>query len=158
MNDSAPKLARAIISCGASLILASVWFGVVCAREASRDDRARMAVSIANCIHDEPNCARSFDGATAIEIGTAAIEGNVAIADWHEGRGSRYGQVGFFYLCDHWNVGPVSNGVPLRPAQLLMNPPWGPTKATASKLVAELAQLETQHVGYITPAKPGPDC
>lgn len=135
-----------------------MWLGVVYAREASRDERTRMAVSVADCIRDEPNCARHFDGAAPIEIGAAAIEGNAAIADWHEARGSRYGQVGFFYACDHWNVASVSNGVPLRPDQLLMDSPLGPTKAMAHRLVAELAQLETQHVGFTEPAKPGSDC
>jgi hypothetical protein len=117
-----------------------------------------MAVSVADCIHDEPNCARHFGGAAAIQIGAAAIEGGAAIADWHEAGGSRHGQVGFFHACDRWNVGPVSNGIPLRPDQLVMDPPWGSTKVTARRLVAELAELESQHVGFLKPARPGPDC
>lgn len=56
------------------------------------------------------------------------------------------------------NVGPVSNTVPLRPGQLQMNPPWGPTKATAHKLVDELAQLARRHIVFLNLATPGPDC
>lgn len=149
---------RAIVSGGAFLAFVSLCLGTVSGGEASRDDRARMAVSVAECIRDEPKCARAFAGAGAVEIGAAAIEGDAAIADWREARGSRHGQVGFFYACDHWNVGPVTKAAPLRPAQLVTGPRWGASRATANKLVSELAQLESEHVAFLKPAEPGPDC
>jgi hypothetical protein len=52
----------------------------------------------------------------------------------------------------------VTSDIPLRPDQLQMDPPWGATKATARKLVSELARVEARHVDFLEPAKPGSEC
>lgn len=131
------------------------------AEVASKDERARMGVQVANYIHDtrEPAFhAGSFNGATAVEIGAAVIEMPGALADWRAANGSGHGQVAFLYVCDHWNVLKISNGVRLRPDQIVVKQPFPITRPVADKLVAELAQLDTANVTFLKPAKAHQGC
>ncbi|MGC2129629.1 MAG: hypothetical protein WA629_05970, partial [Candidatus Aquilonibacter sp.] len=109
-------------------------------------------------VHNRAFHAGSFEGATAVEIGAAVIEQPGALADWRSENGNGGGQVAFLYVCDHWNVLKVSNGVPLRPEQIVVEQPFPITKTVAQKLVAELAQLETKNVVFLKPARPHPGC
>jgi hypothetical protein len=130
------------------------------AEVASADERSRMAVEVANYIHDLNPAfhAGSFDGARAVEIGAAVIEQPGALADWRGENGKGHGQVAFLYVCDHWNVLKVSNGVPLRPEQIVVQQPFPITKSVAKKLVAELAALETKNVVFLKAVPPHPGC
>ncbi len=134
---------------------------IALAEQASKDERARMAVEVANYIHDtrEPAfAAGAFHGATAIEIGAAVIEMPGALADWRGANGNGHGQVAFLYVCDHWNVLKISNGAPLRPDQIMVKQPFPITRPLADKLVAELAQLDTTNVAFLKPAKAHQGC
>jgi hypothetical protein len=141
-------------SAGALLVLLAIQIAI--AREATAQDRAEMAVQVANYIHESG--AAAFGGAKAIEIGAAVIEQPGAVADWRAANGNAHGQVAFIYACDHWNVLKVSNGVPLRSDQLVVNEPFPITKTTANRLVAELAALEGSQVTYLKPARPISGC
>ncbi len=128
---------------------------------ASDQERAYMAIEVANYIHyphDRAFKAGSFNGASAVEIGAAAIEQPGALADWRAAKGSGHGQVAFLYVCDHWNVLKVSNGVPLRAEQIVVQQPFPITKSKANSLVAELARLEDNNVTFLKPARPRAGC
>jgi len=148
---------RAIV---VGVMLVAIFISPANATLASIQDRMRMSVSIADYIHDSLSNSFKTDD---VELGPAAVERNFALADWRSADGKLHGQVSFFYLCDHWNVGQVSTGRPLR-AQDLIAPPKSvrqigsiPAKI-ASKLAAELAQLELRHVTYLKPAHFGITC
>jgi hypothetical protein len=130
------------------------------AEVASADERLRMALEVANYIHDTNPAfhAGSFDGTRAVEIGAAVIEQPGALADWRGENGKGHGQVAFLYVCDHWNVLKISNGIPLRPEQIVVQQPFPITKSVAQKLVAELAALETKNVVFLKPVRPHPGC
>jgi hypothetical protein len=142
----------------AALLLSAA---IALAEVASKDERARMSVEVANYIHDtrEPAfAAGSFHGTTAVEIGAAVIEMPGALADWRAANGAGHGQVAFLYVCDHWNVLKISNGVPLRPDQIVVKQPFPITRPMANKLVAELGQLDTSNVAFLKPAKAHQGC
>jgi len=148
-------------ACGA--LVATLLLLVQSARAvtASDEERAYMAVEVANYIHyphDRAFKAGSFNGATAVEIGAAAIEEPGALADWRAVNGNGHGQVAFLYVCDHWNVLKVGNGIPLRAEQIVVEQPFPITTSKAHKLVAELAQLERANVTFLKPARPHAGC
>jgi hypothetical protein len=119
-----------------------------------------MALEVANYIHDVNPAfhAGSFDGARGVEIGAAVIEQPGALADWRGANGKGRGQVAFLYVCDHWNVLKISNGMPLHPEEIVVQQPFPITKSVAQKLVAELAALETKNVDFLKPVRPHPGC
>jgi hypothetical protein len=133
------------------------------AQQASLQDRTRMAVSIADYIHDgdydrsqgRPNPFKS----DAVELGAVAIQGHWALGNWRLADESIHGQVFFFYECDHWNVGNVATGSSLKVQDLVARQGVGRIPSpSAARLVADLVQLESQHVAYLKPAKPEMTC
>jgi hypothetical protein len=129
------------------------------AEQASPKDRARMAVSIADYIHDGDYGKSNPFKTGAVEVGAVVIESHWALADWRSADGSTHGQVSFFYECDHWNVGAVSIGGALSVQNLIARKGLGQMPApAATKLAAELTQLESQEIAYLKPAKATGDC
>jgi len=133
---------------GAMIVLLSA--SPISAAQASIQDRTRMSVSIADYIHDYGK-SNSFK-TNAVELGPAGVEGHSALADWRSADGKHRGQISFFYLCDHWNVGKISTGQPLRAKDLVGQALSSMSTRTAAKLIADLKQLESQHVAYLRPA------
>ena len=132
------------------LMLVLVSASPINAAQASVEERTRMSVSIAAYIHD---FGRSSDFKTdAVELGPTAVVGNSALADWRSVDGKRHGQISFFYLCDHWNVGKISTGQPLQAKDLVGQGLSNMSTKTATKLLADLKQFEKQHVAYLKPA------
>lgn len=128
------------------------WTDVV---PATIQDRARMAQEIADDVH--------YDGKSnvfktdAVELGAAAIEGNTALADWRSADRTKHGQVYFFYICDHWNVGKVSIGRPLTARELETNH-YSAHAVDTTKLIAELKKLESHGIAYLNPPHFGATC
>jgi hypothetical protein len=150
-----------VIACCALVASLLLLARIAQAEVASADERARMALEVANYIHyphDRAFKAGSFNGATAVEIGAAVIEQPGGLADWRAASGKGHGQVALLYVCDHWNVLKISNGVPLRPQQIVVELPFPITRPVADKLVAELGQIETKNVAFLKPARPHPGC
>ncbi len=112
-----------------------------------------MSQSVADYIHDGFfKGVGAFKGTRSVEIGAAVIEWPGALADWRSSDGKSYGQVAFYYMCDHWNVLRVSNELPLRAEQFSF-PLRGVTKTAAKKLVVDLGRLDTKHIAYLKPAR-----
>jgi hypothetical protein len=141
----------------AILVLFLFFAQPVSAKQASLQDRLLLSQTVANYINDpDYKGYKYFNGAHAVEIGAAVIEGNGALADWRSVDGKNYGQVAFFHLCDAWNVLSVSNKVPLRAEQIRSH--WGITKNIASVLIAQLRALEPKHVVYLKPPQAQQSC
>jgi hypothetical protein len=135
------------------------------AEQASLQDRLGMSASVADYIHDHDYGKSNPFQTDAVEIGAAAIEAHhsaeeytrYALADWRSADGKGHGQVLFSYLCDHWNIEAVSIGRPFS-AQRLVEEAKRLPAATASKLVAQVVQLEKLNIAYLKPAHPGISC
>jgi hypothetical protein len=126
---------------------------VVSAEQASIVERSWMAASIAGYIKDGDygrtrGRANPFQS-NVVQIGAAVIEWPFAVADWRTLGGSVHGQVSFFYLCDHWNVGVVKTRS-IRSTELISSTaPQTLTASTATALTAELAVAEASPVAYL---------
>jgi hypothetical protein len=137
-----------------------LFFQPVAAKQAADRDRIAMSVEVANYIHDpygvgsHPN---AFGGSSKIEIGSAAIEWPYALADWRSTDGKYRGQIAFWYMCDHWNVGPITIGRRMSPKELVAMRP-GDKEPVPAALIAELQKLEARHVAFIQPAHPTKGC
>lgn len=123
------------------------------AKKADVAERSRMAASIAEYIADgdygrsigRPNPFRSTD----VKLGTAVVVWPWALADWRAARGLIHGQVSFFYLCDHWNVGIVETR-PIQSRELVtLTFPKPMTARTAAELTTELAAAEASPTAYV---------
>jgi hypothetical protein len=120
----------------------------VFAAEATSSQRHELAQAVADEIHSNPG---AFHRLKAVEVGAAVVDGYNALADWRSPDQAQKGQVSFYLACDHWNVGHVSFDRTLTPAEIESGDhPFG--KPQGSKLLAELAGLETQHIAYLKPA------
>jgi hypothetical protein len=142
---------RLAIAIGVMIVVVSI--SPANAAQASVRDRMLMSGSASDAIYK----FKTSD----VEIGAAVTGGQFgqyALAEWRSARGKLHGQVSFFYICDHWNVGKVSTGRPFRARDLVGNGGFGIPGATASKLVAELKQLDDQHIAYLKPARAAGGC
>lgn len=139
---------------GAMIVFVSA--SPISAAQASIGDRIRMSEEIANYIHGSGR-SNAFK-AGAVELGPATVEGNFALADWRSADRKRHGQVSFFYACDHWNVGKISVGRPFQAKDLVSKDLSNVSLKTAAKLLADLKQLENQHVAYLKPAHDEGSC
>jgi|SRR5579872_719021 len=125
------------------------------AAEASVQDRIGLSVSISDYIRDikYENTSNLFR-TTTVEIGATVIEDSSALADWRSADGKKHGQVFFYHMCEHWWVEAVSVGRALSAHEIAGRIP----AAAATRLVAELANVEDQPVAYLKPARPGGTC
>ncbi len=118
------------------------------AAQATSSQRHELAQAVADEIHSNP---AAFHRLKAAEVGAAVVDGYNALADWRSPDRSQKGQVSFYLACDHWNVGHVSFDRALTPAEIESGDhPFG--KPQGSKLLAELAGLETRNIAYLKPA------
>jgi hypothetical protein len=151
-----------------SLLLPSIAIG----KAASDTDRRQMSVDVATYLHDpyhvDNDHPRAFGGSTKIEIGAVDVEEQTfhvqglehydryALADWRSRDGKHWGQVSFYYTCDHWGLSAITIGHRMTLAQLLGMPEERTT--TAAKLIAELPNLEQQRFAFIPPSQPENGC
>jgi hypothetical protein len=127
------------------------------AKQASLQDRLLLSQTVANYINDpDLKGYNDFNGARAVEIGAAVIEGIGALADWRSVDGKHHGQVAFLHRCDSWNVLRVSNNVSLRAEQIATD--GGITRSVARLLVARLSALEPRRVAYLKPPRAQMSC
>jgi hypothetical protein len=146
---------------GSLIILASISQAI--AGSASVSDRTDMAVEIATDIRyyqkaGLPNPFRT----KAVELGPTAVEdgksaGSLALADWRSADGKTHGQVLFYGMCG-WHVGSVSVGHRLAANDAKVFSGFLVSAKDFSKLAADLAALEPQHVAYLNPAPPETGC
>ncbi|HTZ53622.1 MAG TPA: hypothetical protein VMB20_01055 [Candidatus Acidoferrum sp.] len=117
------------------------------AAQATSAQRQELAQAVANEIHANP---ATFHHLKTVEVGAAVVDGYNALADWRSHDQTQHGQASFYLACDHWNVGNVSFGRALTPAQIESGDhPFG--KPDGGKQLAELAALETKHIAYLKP-------
>ncbi|MGB6986148.1 MAG: hypothetical protein WBD74_09280 [Candidatus Aquilonibacter sp.] len=129
------------------LLVASSTLSVFAA-QAMPAQRQELAQAVADAIHTNP---ATFHRIKAVEVGAAVVDGYNALANWRSQDQTQHGQVSFYLACDHWNVGNVSFGRALTPAQIESGDhPFG--KPDGSKQLAELAGLETRNIAYLKPA------
>lgn len=149
-------IARAL---GALLVCTLLLTTGARSKPASIVDRKLMAVEVANYIQQHG----TFKGAKQVMIGRAIVEGMWALADWKAAKGSQSGQVGFYFACDHWNVGVVSVGTNLTARTLAGMWSFEPLTAAAKtaraqKLIAQMQQARRANVAYLPPAKATGGC
>jgi hypothetical protein len=131
------------------------------AKEASDRDREQMSIEIANYIHDpygvesHPN---AFGGGHRIAVGAAIVQGTYALADWRSADGKHWGQVAFFYMCDNWNIGPITNTRRMSVRELSAMTRSAHDKAVPAKLIAELTVLENRRIALMPPSRPMRGC
>jgi len=139
-----------------NVILVFAGSASVIAGQASVETRVRLSETVASYIHDYPK-SNGFQ-TNLVEIGAAATDGQFALADWRSVDGKPHGQVAFYYLCDHWNLGKISMGSPLSVQDLVGVGFSAVPRAVASKLVSDLRALEVEHIAYLKPAKATGSC
>lgn len=130
-------------------------------KEASDSERKAMSVQLANYVHDPygyDSHPHAFGGSGKAEIGTAAVEGHYALADWRSLDGKHWGQIAFFYMCDHWNVAEVTNDRRIRAKELAAIRSVAPGESATPNLVAEVRELEGRHVAFLRPSRPFRGC
>jgi len=138
----------------AAVLIVQAWAPAY-ARQATATERHEMSVEIATEIRYS---SRSFP-TRSVELGPAAIEDNIALADWRAATGPLHGQVLFWHVCDHWMLFRVRTA-PFRPKELA-GALAGRTKApaeTAARLAADIGSLERQQIAYLKPAKARATC
>jgi hypothetical protein len=129
------------------LFVASATLSALAA-QATSTQRQELAQAVADEIHTSP---ATFHQLKAVEVGAAVVDGYNALANWRSHDQAQHGQVSFYLACDHWNVGNVSFGRALTPAQIESGDhPFG--KPDGSKQLAELAGLATKNIAYLKPA------
>jgi len=143
----------------AALVVASLLFAqAVLAKEASLSDRKALAREAAAFIQG----GKTFAGLKSVKTGPAVIEGMWALAQWSSTDSKKRGQAGFYFACDHWNVGPVTAGtMPVKTLAAM----WSfeqlssaQKHARAAKMISELAALNGKTIAYLPPSPSKPGC
>src|SRR5579864_186720 len=135
----------------AIIVMMSTWPAV--ARLATVRERTELSIMIASYLHNRDYGKSNPFKTDAVEIGAAVIESHFALADWKSADGKEHGQVVFFYLCDSWNVGKVTESA-FRAQDLTGRYLGDLPQEDAAKLIAELKWAEGQGVSYLKPAQP----
>lgn len=130
-------------------------------RAATVAERSALSTQIANYVHYRDFGTVNPFGTASVELGTTAVyvdkEGfaQEALADWRSEDRRRYGQVQFYYLCDHWNTGAVSSGRSLHASEM---GGIGTSRQSFAGLIAELSRLEQRTVAFLPPVHFTSEC
>jgi hypothetical protein len=130
----------------AACIVFSLMAGSALASESKLNDKALIGASV----------TRSYlDDGIRVNIGSIAVQGFWALADWQQANTHTRGQVLLRWRCDHWGASDDIRGKKFSAAKLVRD---GVPRIGAIQLIADTLYLERSGIRYIAYAPAAAAC